>query len=305
MTPRSLIIAGTTRAGSTSLFLYLDRHPAVCAANVKETGFFLEDTYPLESRHDFDSSMEAYERFFNHCRGEPVRMEATPDYLYSAVAAERVANHLPKARLVFLLREPVDRLVSWFRFAKQLGWLDDQVTFDEYVDQQLRAVPFATDTRPHMRALEQGRYSHYLPPWQERFESGQILVAQLADLEADAARVVEQVCVHSGVAFDDLPAMEFAAENRSQAVRSPRVNRAYLRARHAGRMWAHDKPRIKRALAMGRRRLEPIYLAANRRSSPALEASADTTATLAAFYADEPARLEAILGVDRFEWRSP
>lgn len=60
-----LIIGGTTKAGTTSIFRYLSAHPDVCASSLKETRFFLDKDYPLPSTNRFNgSNLECYRVFF-------------------------------------------------------------------------------------------------------------------------------------------------------------------------------------------------------------------------------------------------
>ena len=116
---RYLIVGGTTKAATTSLFTYLADHPAICAATYKETRFFLSSDYPLPSKYRYKGDVEEYDLLFSNADTTQLRMESTPDYLYCEQARERIATSLPAAKLVFSLREPISRLVSWYRFAKR------------------------------------------------------------------------------------------------------------------------------------------------------------------------------------------
>ena len=131
-----LIVGGTTKAATTSLFAYLAAHPAICAATYKETRFFLAKTYPLPSKYRYSGNVEEYNLLFpEEDDGDSrIRLESTPDYLYCPNARERIAEFLPHAKLVFSLREPISRLISWYRFAKQNGTLPQTLSFDGYVE---------------------------------------------------------------------------------------------------------------------------------------------------------------------------
>jgi len=96
---RYLIIGGTTKAGTTSLHAYLNDHPQVCASSIKETRFFLDRDYPLEAKYRSDDGLEYYEEYFAHRGAAAVRVEATPDYLYSPGTAARLAAALPQAAI--------------------------------------------------------------------------------------------------------------------------------------------------------------------------------------------------------------
>ena len=171
-----LIVGGTTKAATTSLFAYLTDHPAICAATYKETRFFLSSDYPLPSKYRYTGDAEEYADLFSNCGETQLRMESTPDYLYCEKARERIAEFLPQAKLVFSLREPISRLISWYRFAKQIGKLPQTLSFDAYVESLFTYLDTDRDGKEaevqHMQTLQQGCYTTYLQPYLDQFGSG-------------------------------------------------------------------------------------------------------------------------------------
>ncbi len=168
-----LIIGGTTKAATTSLFTYLADHPAICAATYKETRFFLSSDYPLPSRYRYKGDIEEYNLLFSDSDETQLRMESTPDYLYCEEARERIAASLPSAKLVFSLREPISRLISWYRFAKQIGKLPQTLSFDAYVELLFTSTNHHNETEEqHLQTLQQGCYTVYLEHYFNRFRSG-------------------------------------------------------------------------------------------------------------------------------------
>src|SRR5437763_2157232 len=137
---RFFVIAGTSKAGTTAVFNYLEKHPEVVPSRTKETRFFLDADYPLPS--DFRCETDgvgSYLSFFpdlSPAKTDSLALEATPDYLYSRNTAQRIRQHLARARLVFLLREPFSRLVSYYRFGQQMNEIPLTMSFDEYVGLQ-------------------------------------------------------------------------------------------------------------------------------------------------------------------------
>ena len=89
-----------------------------------------------------------------------MRVEATPDYLHSVGCAERIARGLDGARVVFSLRDPLTRLWSWYRYARQTARLEDGASFEDFLARQLPAGTAGAEQA--LRALEQGCYAGYL-----------------------------------------------------------------------------------------------------------------------------------------------
>src|SRR5690242_13037086 len=92
----NFIIAGTEKAGTTSVFTYLSAHPSVCGSIVKETDFF-RDSYT----GDHPKDIAKYAHFFERCASNsPIVMEASPGYLgCGEQVAIRIHALIPHAKL--------------------------------------------------------------------------------------------------------------------------------------------------------------------------------------------------------------
>jgi hypothetical protein len=104
------VIIGAPRAGTTALWRHLDAHPDISMSRYKELRFFNEGWH---------KGLDWYEKQFSD---EGLRGEATPGYMYDRLALERMAKVIPSARLIVVLRDPVDRAYSqyWFRRGRGL-----------------------------------------------------------------------------------------------------------------------------------------------------------------------------------------
>jgi hypothetical protein len=104
----TFLIAGAAKAGSSSLYHYLGLHPEICMSKGKEPGFFTKN---------WGRDLRFYAQSFEQCAGARAIGEATVEYMVDPEAPSRIAEVLPDARLVFSLRDPVERAVShyWHR----------------------------------------------------------------------------------------------------------------------------------------------------------------------------------------------
>jgi hypothetical protein len=287
-----LIVGGTTKAATTSLYYYLANHPGICAANLKETRFFLDADYPLPSKYRFEDGLHRYAELFGHCRDARVRMEATPDYMYSAGTARKISDSLPFAKIVFVLREPVSRLLSWYRFAVQTGFYAP-AGFDAYVREQADG----TGPRPqHMLALEQGKYSAYLSPYYELLGKDRVFVLWYEDLRERPAEAMGEICKFANVDPGFYDGYEFMRHNETLTMRSPRVQRLYMSLRRHVRYRVADRTRIRRILRSLRAALDPLYLRLNTKSKEAVEPSRETMDFLGGYYAEEADALHRLTG---------
>src|SRR5829696_5200556 len=126
----NLVVIGVSKAGTTSLFEYLGRHPDVGLSDVKELRYFTPLRYgePLPPLPD-------YAQHFQHCLRERYAAEATPGYFYGGRPVARAMRETcGPLRVVLSLREPGARCWSWFRFMKSRMRIPKNLSFDEYLD---------------------------------------------------------------------------------------------------------------------------------------------------------------------------
>jgi len=101
-------------------------------------------------------------------------LEATPDYLYSQGTPERIKEYLNghDISIVISLRNPIDRIISWFNYSKQIGFISQKMTFDEFIDISVKGenknLPFIV--------LEQGKYTKYIQKYFSLFNQIKIII---------------------------------------------------------------------------------------------------------------------------------
>ena len=299
-----LIVGGTTKAATTSLFSYLADHPTICAASFKETRFFLDSDYPLPSKFRFKGDAEEYNQLFTDCDENQIRLESTPDYLYCSSALERIAAFLPKAKLVFSLREPISRLVSWYRFAVQIGKLPKSLNFDDYAKSLLSDTEQRNSIRKanpsnvpqYMQALQQGCYSAYLKRYYQIIGEHQIYTLFFEELAENPLNVLTDICKFAGIESDFYKDYTFKVTNRTETMRNSGVHNRYRTLRYKVRKWTHNKPIIHEPLRAMKKAIEPLYLHLNTRSEDAVSISDKTRSQLIAYFKADVDDLSKLIG---------
>lgn len=299
-----LIVGGTTKAATTSLFSYLADHPTICAASFKETRFFLDSDYPLPSKFRFKGDAEEYNQLFTDCDENQIRLESTPDYLYCSYALERIAKFLPKAKLVFSLREPISRLVSWYRFAVQIGKLPKSLNFDDYAKSLLSDTEQRNSIRKanpsnvpqYMQALQQGCYSAYLKRYYQIIGEHQIYTLFFEELAENPLNVLTDICKFAGIESDFYKDYTFKVTNRTETMRNSGVHNRYRTLRYKVRKWTHNKPIIHEPLRAMKKAIEPLYLHLNTRSEDAVSISDKTRSQLIAYFKADVDDLSKLIG---------
>ena len=189
-----LLIPGAMKGGTTSLFRYLAAHPQLAPAPRKEVHFF--------DRH-FQRGPGWYRRpFARGRRPDAIPFESTPYLMFEPRAPDRVRGLIPEARLVFLLRDPVDRAFSHYHNNRRLGRepLDFASALDAEDDRTLREEERLLAEPRHVSwphrlysYRRRGLYAEQLLRWRARFPTAQMLVVDSGRLFADPAAVISDV----------------------------------------------------------------------------------------------------------------
>jgi len=119
----NFLIVGTQKGGTTALAKFLSQHPEICFAPCKEVHFFDAVDYNPELTHS--QLNQQYQQAFPNWQGQHLVGEATPIYMYLPFVAERIYHYNPQMKLIFLLRNPVERAISHYNMELSRGqeWL--------------------------------------------------------------------------------------------------------------------------------------------------------------------------------------
>jgi len=276
MTLPNFLVIGAGKSGTTSLYRYLAQHPDVFMSAIKETNWFAyegqrDNRYPIRTR-------DAYERLFDGVTAERAVGEASPQYLKSAVAAERIAAALPGVRLVVLLRDPVDRAYSSYLHSLR------EALEHRGVEEALQ---------PGSRYVEMGLYHPQLSRYFERFERSRIKVILYDDLVANPAAVTRDLYAFLGV-DENFPVNTSTRHNAAAVPRSMILNRMLVKIVTTFRRIVPSLKNTGIAVRMKRPLLrppEPLPPSIRRR--------------LTGYFRDDIARTGELIGRDLSRWLTP
>lgn len=205
----NLLVVGAAKCGTTSLHRYLAAHPEIQMSPAKELRFFQDP--------DCLGKLDGYAGFFD--ASSPVRGEATPAYsAYPLLPGvpERMRDAVPDARLIYLVREPVERAVAAYAEARSN-------------DKEPRSVDEALGRGddPYNPYIAQSRYAMQVERYLRVFPREQLLVLDHDDLLRRRAETLRRVFRFLGV--DE----SFTSERFEQLTNTRKSKR---RRNRAGRM---------------------------------------------------------------------
>jgi hypothetical protein len=177
----NFILAGAPKSGTSSLWSYIRQHPDVFMPEDKELFYF---------DFKYDRGVDWYRQQFSGHTDEQAIGEATVWYMRWPKVPERIHDLLPEVKLIFILRNPIERARSEFWHDFRTGKYPFTMTFSEFIQSPIR------DKR---MTISSGKYYDHLQRFEEYFDRSQFLVFLTEDLKESPDRVLGDIYEFLGV----------------------------------------------------------------------------------------------------------
>lgn len=221
----NLLIVGVPKAGTTSIFSYLNLHPDVFGSTPKEPGYF----HPLRWGDELPDIKE-YEQCFLGYSKQKYAMEATPGYFYGGEKlASKMKAVLPDSKVILVLRDPVKRLFSFYKYKLSLGHIESALTFDSYLE-KCKSMSFEYKSRKenyNFWAMEGGLYSNLIEQWSSLYGNN-LKVYFFDDLVRDRVSFTSKICEWLELDIENINSKKMTVENKSMLYRSRRLQKVAI-----------------------------------------------------------------------------
>ena len=194
----NFLIIGAAKAGTTALHTYLQQHPQIYMTPDKETNFFAFEGEKLNFQGIGDEAINqfsiidlaTYQQLFADVKDEMAIGEACPLYLYATQSVQKIASSLPEARLIVILRNPVDRA-----YANYLHLIRDDREPEKDFAQALEAEPqrIQNNWEWFWHYVQLGYYGQQLKRYYDEFDASQIRVYLYEDLVQRSPWLIEDL----------------------------------------------------------------------------------------------------------------
>lgn len=300
LTMPNFIIIGAGKSGTTSLYDYLDQHPEIYVSPTKETNFFALEGQELNFQgpnvQERDNSwtitsLNEYRRQFAGVKGEKAVGEASPLYLYSERAPERIRHHVPEAKLIAILRHPADRAYSAFTHLVR-----DSREEPDFARALRREEERIRENYPwiwHYRRV--GFYPEQLRRYYELFESAQIRVYLYEDLRDDVENTLRDI--YSFLEVDESFVPDTSSKHNASGLPRSKLLNDLLSKQHP----------LKKSLKtffpkQTRRRLRRSLSERNLKKAPPMPP--EVRLDLVEGYREDVLKLQDLIGRDLSHWRA-
>ena len=217
--PPDFVILGAQKSGTSWWQGLVEEHPQVVRPPGQRMELHFFDHF--WDRWPSDEQFERYLRYFPRPEGGLVG-EKTPGYLYQPWVPPMLAHVAPQAKLVVLMRDPVERYISNLGLLKRAGALKGEVGANELGTREHRVV----------EAMERSRYATQLSWWLEHFPREQILLLQYEQCVAEAQVQLNRTYSFLGLRDQNASVQEIARARKKskEHVTLPDSSRAWLAA---------------------------------------------------------------------------
>lgn len=207
-------IVGQPKSGTTALANFLSRHPEVCMSQIKEPGFFAtdhikeSDEFHGKKRYYPIRTYAQYRSLFNHCKEGQITGEASTNYLYSHDAAKNIIERNNRAKIIIMLRNPID-----FMYSLHMEYVninnETELEFEEALNKEgVRTrgleIPRNTYCPSFLFYLRRARYYSQVKRYINTFSRDKILIVFHEDFKKNNQKVYKNIIKFLGLSDFDI-----------------------------------------------------------------------------------------------------
>ena len=189
-------IVGAPKAGTTSLFHYLDEHPEIGMSSQKEPDYFsdkdIQDRGMYYGKNRIDT-IEKYHALFDDTNSK-LKGEGSVSYLFYNNVPAKIKEYNPNAKIIIMLRNPIDRAFSHYLMDYRLGVVSN--TFEDIVFKQSKHKHASLFYQQYIKVSE---YTVQIERYLDFFSTENILVIDYEDFKEDVLGVVNKTFLFLGV----------------------------------------------------------------------------------------------------------
>jgi len=190
-------IVGAPKAGTTSLYHYLNEHPKISMSSQKEPDYFSDEDIQNEGMYygkNRIDTIKKYHGLFDDNSASKLKGEASVSYLFYKNVPQKIKAYNPGAKIIIMLRNPIDRAFSHYLMDYRLGLVSD--SFEDIIDQKLvhkNAKLF------YQQYIELSEYANQVKRYLDVFNEKEILFIEYEDFKKDVLGIVKRTYLFLGV----------------------------------------------------------------------------------------------------------
>ena len=232
MNKPNLFIVGQPKSGTTALHKFLGQHPEIFMSSIKEPHYFCSDFHDesdqyYNTRRFFDFREESeYLQLFAKVKGEKIRGESSTNYLYSQIAASKIHQFNPEAKIIIVLREPAKFLYSLHSHYVKFTEENEPEFLTALALETERKQEKSTSSRvispSYLYYSQRVQYFQQVKRYYDVFNPDQIKVVIFEEFKSENERIYREILEFLGVDSRFTP--EYEAVNINKEVKFQAIN---------------------------------------------------------------------------------
>lgn len=181
----NLLIIGTQKAGTTSLYYYLKQHPSIYFSEVKEVNYFAIDEF-------YKRGVKYYHSFFPRHKNQKIVASAYVHMLPNPKCPERVKEYNPDMKFIVMLRDPMKRAISAYKYAIQNHWEKEDISFTKAFELETERLN-SDNPNYDITYFYDGLYYKHLSNWMNYFPKENFLIIKDTELKNSPDKVLSSI----------------------------------------------------------------------------------------------------------------
>ena len=189
-------IVGAAKAGTTSLYSYLNKHPEIEMSTIKEPNYFSNEFIEKQSlyyKKESIKSLKKYHSLYSDTKNL-IRGEASVSYLFYEKVPKKIFKYNSRSKVIIMIRNSSDRAYSHYLMDKRLGFVRE--SFENIVHKKSTHKNSALF---YQQYIELGQYSFQIKNYFDVFSKKNILIVDYDDFIYNSSEVLNKVCVFLNV----------------------------------------------------------------------------------------------------------
>ncbi len=173
----NLFVVGKAKSGTTGLYWILNQHPEIFLQEKKDLGFFAKDVGKGPKKI---KSEKEYKKLFSEANGEKYLGDVSARHMVSKTAAKEIKKFNPNSKIIIMLREPIEFLMSWYQHKNFKKPEKEKPSFEEFINEK--------------ENKERLKYSEQIKRYIKEFPRKNIHIIIYEDFKKDNLKEFKKVC---------------------------------------------------------------------------------------------------------------
>ena len=218
--PNTFLI-GVQKAATTSVFNWLGEHPEICAPlAMKDLEFFTRPSFYEEKGVGF--LLKHYENCKKYQR---IKIQGSVHYIFFEDALKRIKSFNPEAKFILILRQPVERAISGYKYAIKFNY--ENLSFKDAVEKEAQRIQ-SEDLRiiSECTYVSHGYYAYQIKRFLKYFKKSQLKIILYEDVTDSPEKITKELYKFLGVNPEFKP--EFTAYNKTGSLKSKTLQKFFF-----------------------------------------------------------------------------